>query len=159
MTQSLSHGAQQKFNTAHFSFNNLQFLSLIHISRAGDAGRGFAVVADEVRKLAEKTMAATTDVGNAIRASQQSASQSIQEVELAVHNIASATDFSNKDVYKRQVGTTARVGGWRQSLLSPGRAAADVAEALAHGERVDVYKRQSHCNGYGVGCNKESWSA
>ncbi len=34
------------------------------------------------------------------------------------------------------VGTTARVGGWRQSLLSPGRAAADVAEALAHGERV-----------------------
>ncbi|MEG6591459.1 RNA methyltransferase [Desulfovibrio sp. 1188_IL3213] len=34
------------------------------------------------------------------------------------------------------VGTTARVGGWRQSLLSPGRAAADVAEALARGERV-----------------------
>ncbi|WP_291441277.1 RNA methyltransferase [Desulfovibrio sp.] len=34
------------------------------------------------------------------------------------------------------VGTTARVGGWRQSLLSPRRAAADVAEALARGERV-----------------------
>ncbi len=34
------------------------------------------------------------------------------------------------------VGTTARVGGWRQSLLSPGRAAADVAEALARGDRV-----------------------
>ena len=76
--------------------NLLALNAAIEAARAGDAGRGFAVVADEVRKLAEKTMASTTDVGNAIRAIQQSASQSIQEVELAVHNIASATDFSNK---------------------------------------------------------------
>ncbi|WP_291302471.1 RNA methyltransferase [Desulfovibrio sp. MES5] len=34
------------------------------------------------------------------------------------------------------VGTTARVGGWRQSLLSPAQAAAAVAEVLARGERV-----------------------
>ncbi|CAK7035803.1 MAG: hypothetical protein DESF_01502 [Desulfovibrio sp.] len=76
--------------------NLLALNAAIEAARAGDAGRGFAVVADEVRKLAEKTMASTTDVGNAIRAIQQSASQSIQEVELAVRNIASATDFSNK---------------------------------------------------------------
>lgn len=34
------------------------------------------------------------------------------------------------------VGTTARVGGWRQSLLSPGQAAEAIAEVLARGERV-----------------------
>ncbi|MDD4701465.1 MAG: RNA methyltransferase [Desulfovibrio sp.] len=34
------------------------------------------------------------------------------------------------------VGTTARVGGWRQSLLSPGQAAASIVEVLARGERV-----------------------
>lgn len=34
------------------------------------------------------------------------------------------------------VGTTARIGGWRQSLLSPAQAAAAVAEVLARGERV-----------------------
>ena len=34
------------------------------------------------------------------------------------------------------IGTTARVGGWRQSLLAPTQAAAAVAEVLARGERV-----------------------
>lgn len=76
--------------------NLLALNAAIEAARAGDAGRGFAVVADEVRKLAEKTMTSTTDVGNAIKAIQQSASQSIQEVDMAVRNIASATDFSNK---------------------------------------------------------------
>ena len=76
--------------------NLLALNAAIEAARAGDAGRGFAVVADEVRKLAEKTMTSTIDVGNAIASIQQSASQSISEVDLAVHNIASATDFSNK---------------------------------------------------------------
>ncbi|MFT4300409.1 MAG: methyl-accepting chemotaxis protein [Desulfovibrio sp.] len=76
--------------------NLLALNAAIEAARAGDAGRGFAVVADEVRKLAEKTMTSTIDVGNAIASIQQSASQSINEVDLAVRNIASATDFSNK---------------------------------------------------------------
>ena len=76
--------------------NLLALNAAIEAARAGDAGRGFAVVADEVRKLAEKTMTSTTDVGNAIKAIQQSAAQSIQEVDMAVRNIASATEFSNK---------------------------------------------------------------
>lgn len=76
--------------------NLLALNAAIEAARAGDAGRGFAVVADEVRKLAEKTMTSTIDVGNAIAAIQHSASQSISEVDLAVRNIATATDFSNK---------------------------------------------------------------
>ncbi|WP_374283390.1 methyl-accepting chemotaxis protein [Desulfovibrio sp.] len=76
--------------------NLLALNAAIEAARAGDAGRGFAVVADEVRKLAEKTMSSTTDVGNAIAAIQQSAGQSIQQVEKSVDNVAAATDYSNK---------------------------------------------------------------
>lgn len=76
--------------------NLLALNAAIEAARAGDAGRGFAVVADEVRKLAEKTMTSTTEVGTAVKAIQQSAEQSAQQVERAVRNIAQATELSNK---------------------------------------------------------------
>ncbi|WP_353116918.1 methyl-accepting chemotaxis protein [Nitratidesulfovibrio sp.] len=51
--------------------NLLALNAAIEAARAGDAGRGFAVVADEVRKLAEKTMSATGQVGERVRAIQR----------------------------------------------------------------------------------------
>ncbi len=76
--------------------NLLALNAAIEAARAGEAGRGFAVVADEVRKLAEKTMTSTTEVGNAIRAIQDSTSKSVQSMDQAVEQIEQATDFANQ---------------------------------------------------------------
>ena len=76
--------------------NLLALNAAIEAARAGDAGRGFAVVADEVRKLAEKTMASTHDVANAIEAIQSSATQSINSVDKAAKQIEEANTYANQ---------------------------------------------------------------
>ena len=76
--------------------NLLALNAAIEAARAGEAGRGFAVVADEVRKLAEKTMAATHEVGNAIAGIQQGTHQSIIAVEQTTNRLDAATDLVKK---------------------------------------------------------------
>lgn len=74
--------------------NLLALNAAIEAARAGEAGRGFAVVADEVRKLAEKTMAATKEVGQAISAIQQGTRANMDSVNDAVQTIEKATHLA-----------------------------------------------------------------
>ena len=60
--------------------NLLALNAAIEAARAGDAGRGFAVVADEVRKLAEKTMAATGEVEEAVSGIQAMARDNVKGI-------------------------------------------------------------------------------
>lgn len=74
--------------------NLLALNAAIEAARAGEAGRGFAVVADEVRNLAEKTMASTTDVGNAIKTIQDSVTKSMNQMDHAVTMVEQATELA-----------------------------------------------------------------
>lgn len=74
--------------------NLLALNAAIEAARAGDAGRGFAVVADEVRKLAEKTMEATQDVGQVVKAIQQASQENILGMERTTQSVGKSTELA-----------------------------------------------------------------
>ncbi len=76
--------------------NLLALNAAIEAARAGDAGKGFAVVADNVRQLAEKTMAATHEVGEAIKSIQDGVHKNIAGVNLAGELTNKVTESVNQ---------------------------------------------------------------
>ena len=99
--------------------NLLALNAAIEAARAGEAGRGFAVVADEVRKLAEKTMASTNDVGNAIKSIQESTAKSMTGVEQSVACISEATELAGQS------------GAALEEIVATVEATADQVNAIA----------------------------
>lgn len=78
--------------------NMLAVNAAIEASRAGAQGHGFGIVADEVRKLAERSAAATKEVGNFIQTIQGTSSDASRSLEgmqtLAVEILNGVDDTS-----------------------------------------------------------------
>ncbi|WP_027193232.1 methyl-accepting chemotaxis protein [Megalodesulfovibrio gigas] len=117
--------------------NLLALNAAIEAARAGDAGRGFAVVADEVRKLAEKTMHATKEVGEAIRAIQDGARKNAAVVDTASQAVDSATTLASqsgealKAIVRRVVETTAQVQAIAAAAEEQSAASEEITRAIA----------------------------
>ncbi len=116
--------------------NLLALNAAIEAARAGDAGRGFAVVADEVRKLAEKTMNATREVGEAIRAIQQGTTASAEQVNNAVEAVtqanaqADAAGSSLDEIVRLASGVSAQVRAVATSGEEQAAVSADIVRLL-----------------------------
>ena len=116
--------------------NLLALNAAIEAARAGDAGRGFAVVADEVRKLAEKTMASTHDVANAIEAIQSSATQSMDSVDKAARQIEEANTYASQsgaalsDIVAKVEGTADQVNAIAAASEQQSAASDEVSRAI-----------------------------
>jgi twitching motility protein PilJ len=61
--------------------NILALNAAIQASMAGDAGRGFAVVADEVQRLAERSAAATKQIGTLVKTIQSDTNEAVISME------------------------------------------------------------------------------
>ncbi|MDD3684287.1 MAG: methyl-accepting chemotaxis protein, partial [Desulfovibrio desulfuricans] len=100
--------------------NLLALNAAIEAARAGEAGRGFAVVADEVRKLAEKTMGATKEVEEAVKAIQDETRRNVLTVDKAAQLSVDAADKATNagDVMRAILQSMADTAGHLASIAA-----------------------------------------
>ncbi|MBG0776376.1 MAG: methyl-accepting chemotaxis protein [Desulfovibrionaceae bacterium] len=114
--------------------NLLALNAAIEAARAGDAGRGFAVVADEVRKLAEKTMTATKDVGQAIRAIQEGTHTTIGFMEKSEESVEASAELSKRagEALKEIVEVSTATADMVQSIAAAAEEQSAASEQITH---------------------------
>jgi methyl-accepting chemotaxis protein len=76
--------------------NLLALNAAIEAARAGENGKGFAVVADEVRKLAEKSAAATKEIGILIKGIQNTVSEAVEAMNESAREVESGVNRANQ---------------------------------------------------------------
>jgi len=93
------------------------------------------VVADEVRKLAEKTMAATKQVGEAIRDIQQGTRDTVDNVERAARAVDEATALatSSGEALREIVALAERTTDQVRSIESTSREQAQTSDRIGRG--------------------------
>ena len=75
--------------------NLLALNAAIEAARAGEHGKGFAVVADEVRKLAERSSAATKEIGGLIKGIQQTVTEAVRAMDEGAREVENGVVKAN----------------------------------------------------------------
>lgn len=112
--------------------NLLALNATIEAARAGEAGKGFAVVASEVKSLATQTAKATGDIGEQIKAIQDTSSDtasSIQGIAKTIHRVSEVNTAISSAVEEQSAATrevSTNILGVTQAAQETGRSSQNV---------------------------------
>lgn len=95
--------------------NVLALNAAIQAASAGDAGRGFTVVAEEVQRLAERSAAATKQIGAIVKTIQTDTHDAVAAMELSTHGVVEGAKLS--DAAGQSLSEIEKVSGNLASLI------------------------------------------